>query len=156
MTEQHADEILQHAHFAFVKKELAEAREMVDGVVEALPDLRRARELQDKIAAAQVEASVHEEQRTGWMEALDWSESKAKLVMGVGILLLVAAIIFSIPVIQYGMQGGFSQEIYVTTRRGSRTPFPVPLHLLLLRPSLMLLIGGAMAWVGYRYLREFH
>lgn len=157
MTEQEADDILQEAHFLFVKKQYAEARELVDGVRDALPDHRRARELQDKIAAVQVQAQVDEEQRTGWLEAFDWTEGKAKGVLIVGILLIVAALLSAIPVFrEAGQGGGLDQEILVVTRRGSQTPFHAPLHLLLLRPALMLIFGGGMAWTGYRYLREFH
>ncbi len=144
-------DILQQAHLLHLRGDTIGAREMLEELLKREPDNRHARALLDRIAEQAVRAQLDDERKHGWLYLVDLSPSQVSSLFAVGILLIIGALAWALPVIIDSQHGGLGQTVQGIYRDGHTAPFP--LHIFLLRPTVLLLIGVGALYYAYSYRR---
>lgn len=145
-----SEETLKRAHLALVRKDYYAARELLEPLIEAEPDNKEAQELLDRVAEAQVQATIEEERERNWIDGLDLSQGQIVALFALGIVCVLGAIVWAIPAIQ---ESSLHAQAAVT-RRGTDISLEDPFHLLLLKPMVAFLVGVVSLFVAYRASRQ--
>ena len=139
---------LEEAHLAYIRRDLATARQIVDDILLCEPLNDEALLLRDSIEREMVEAQADAIRNEGWVSRLD---PKGWQVVGIGMggLLCVAfAAYLTVGALERVGRLGLAGKVRVSSGTGYAS---LPIHLLFAGPVVLTLAGVYLLWS----VREF-
>lgn len=139
-------DLLEEAHLAFARGHLAEARLMLETVVDAQPDNSEAAALLAQVVARQASASSSGQQGSFWSR--DFIPRRAARSCILGLILLVGGAINAAPALQAGWSHGFGPLTTVDVP-GRLSVHAVPIRAILVESCIMGMAGIASLLYAY-------